>query len=75
VKSITEDSDGRRTADIDNILIVKKQGGSVSETSLIDGIILDKERVHEGMPRSLDNAKSRFWMRLSSSRRLKLTQG
>jgi thermosome len=57
VKSITEESDGKRTADIDNILIVKKQGGSVSETSLIDGIILDKERVHEGMPRSLENAK------------------
>lgn len=58
VKSITEAlPDGKRVADIDNILVVKKQGGSVADTELIDGIILDKERVHEGMPKVVENAK------------------
>jgi thermosome len=58
VKLISEDgSDGKKVADIDNILVIKKQGGSVSDTSLIDGIILDKERVHEGMPKVVENAK------------------
>ncbi len=58
VKLITEElPDGKRIADIDNILVIKKQGGAVDDTSLIDGIILDKERVHEGMPRVVENAK------------------
>ncbi|MDY6985619.1 MAG: thermosome subunit beta [Candidatus Thermoplasmatota archaeon] len=58
VKLITEElPDGNRVADIDNILVVKKQGGAVADTALIDGIILDKERVHEGMPRVVENAK------------------
>ena len=57
VNSIAEEIDGKKIADIDNILVVKKQGGSVVDTELIDGVILDKERVHEGMPRTVENAK------------------
>ncbi len=44
-------------ADLDNIKIEKKQGASAKETKLIDGIIIDKERVHSGMPRKVKNAK------------------
>ena len=43
--------------DDDNIQIVKKQGGSIADTELVDGIIVDKERVHPGMPAQVDNAK------------------
>ncbi len=43
--------------DDDNIQIVKKQGGSIADTELVDGIIVDKERVHPGMPSQVDNAK------------------
>jgi len=57
VTSISEKSDGVWTADIDNIQVEKKHGGSVSDTKLIKGIILDKERVHPRMPRVLKNAK------------------
>lgn len=57
VTSIAEKSDGVWTADIDNIQVEKKHGGSVSDTKLIKGIILDKERVHPRMPRILKNAK------------------
>jgi len=57
VKLITEERDGRKVSDTDNILVIKKQGGSVADTQLIDGIILDKERVHDGMPKSVENAK------------------
>ena len=45
------------TADVDNIQIVKKQGGTISDTSLIEGIILDKERVHSRMNPTMKNAK------------------
>jgi thermosome len=57
VNSILEEVDGKKIADIDNVLVIKKQGGSVVDTELIDGVILDKERVHEGMPRVVEKAK------------------
>jgi thermosome len=43
--------------DVDNIKLEKKEGGSISETRLIDGIIIDKEVVHPAMPKSLQSAK------------------
>ncbi len=48
---------GRYYVDEDNIQIVKKQGGSIADTELVEGIIVDKERVHPGMPAQVDNAK------------------
>ena len=45
------------TVDIDNIVIIKKQGESLSDTQLIKGLILDKERVHSDMPKLVKNAK------------------
>ena len=43
--------------DLDNIVIIKKQGGSLAETELIKGLVLDKEVVHVGMPREIEDAK------------------
>ena len=43
--------------DLDDVKVEKKQGGSIKDSSLVDGIILDKERVHSGMPRAIDGAK------------------
>ncbi|MBN1390400.1 MAG: TCP-1/cpn60 chaperonin family protein [Candidatus Thermoplasmatota archaeon] len=57
VTAITETRDGKKKADIDNIKVEKKQGGSIKDTELIEGIIVDKERVHEGMPTFLKNPK------------------
>jgi archaeal chaperonin len=46
------------SVDIDeNILVQKAKGGSLEDTELIEGIILDKERVHSGMPQQVKNAK------------------
>src|SRR5512136_1788796 len=50
-------ADGSYFVDDDNIQIVKKQGGSIADTELVDGIIVDKERVHPGMPSQIDNAR------------------
>ena len=49
--------DGERFVDLDDIKVEKRQGGSIKASTLVDGIILDKERVHAGMPRSVSNAK------------------
>ena len=57
VLSVTQDVDGEIVVDLDDIKVQKKQGGSIKDSSLVDGIILDKERVHSGMPRSVTAAK------------------
>jgi len=57
VASVAEKQDGVSKVDIDNIQVEKKHGGSVSDTKLIKGLILDKERVHPRMPKVLKNAK------------------
>ena len=47
----------QRIVDLSDIKVEKRQGGSIKDSNLIDGIILDKERVHAGMPRSVKGAK------------------
>jgi thermosome len=54
VAEITGDS---VTVDSENVKIEKKQGGSINDTQLIDGVVLDKEIVHSGMPKKLEKAK------------------
>ncbi len=49
--------EGERLVDLSDIKVEKRQGGSIKDSSLIDGILLDKERVHAGMPRSINGAK------------------
>ena len=57
VRMVAEEINGKTVVDLDNIQITKKQGGSINDTQVIEGIILDKERVHEGMPKIVKNAK------------------
>ena len=57
VLSVQEKIENNIFVDLDNIQIQKKQGGGISNTEIIQGIILDKERVHEGMPKVVKNAK------------------
>ncbi len=61
VKAVTtvaeQRADGSYFVDDDNIQIVKKQGGSIANTEMVDGIIVDKERVHPGMPSEVKEAK------------------
>ncbi|GIT11057.1 MAG: thermosome subunit [Methanobacteriota archaeon] len=57
VLSVAQEVDGETVVDLDDIKVQKRQGGSIKDSSLVDGIILDKERVHSGMPRSVSGAK------------------
>jgi len=45
------------TVDLDDIMVEKKPGESMSETKLIEGVVLDKEVVHSGMPKRVEKAK------------------
>ena len=42
--------------DLENIKVEKKPGGSIDDTQIVKGIVLDKEIVHSGMPTRIDNA-------------------
>lgn len=57
VTGIAEKTDKGWKADRDNIQLVKKQGGGLSDTELLSGIIIDKEPVHPSMPRVVRDAK------------------
>jgi archaeal chaperonin len=50
-------SNGSSKIDLDNIKVEKKAGGSMHDTKLIRGIALDKEVVHAGMPKGVENGK------------------
>ncbi|MCQ8892747.1 MAG: TCP-1/cpn60 chaperonin family protein [Candidatus Methanosuratincola sp.] len=57
VKAIAERRGDKYIADLDYIQIVKKQGGSIADSQLVYGVIVDKEVVHPGMPKVVENAK------------------
>ncbi len=57
VKQIVEKRGDRLVADIDNIQIIKKTGKGLFESQLVRGVIIDKEVVHPGMPKKIENAK------------------
>jgi thermosome subunit len=52
-----EKVNGKYNLDLDWIKLEKKKGQSLAETQLIQGIVLDKEVVHPGMPKRVVNAK------------------
>ena len=57
VLQVAEKENGKYKADIDDIKVEKKTGESTKETSLINGIVLDKEIAHSGMPKRIEKAK------------------
>jgi len=50
-------ADGKLSIDSDNIKIEKKEGGGIDDSELIDGIVIDKEKVHPDMPKIVRDAK------------------
>jgi thermosome len=57
VLAVAEMKSGKYVVDIEDVKIEKKAGGSVSDTRLIKGLVIDKEVVHTRMPKHIDNAK------------------
>ena len=57
VLAVAEKNDSNYTVDIDDIKVEKKSGGSIADSTILQGIILDKEVVHSGMPKKITGAK------------------
>ena len=55
---VAEESTGNKfKIDLDDIKVEKKAGGSLQDSQLIQGIVIDKEVVHTGMPKRIQGAK------------------
>jgi len=54
---VTEKVEEEYRADLDDIMVEKKPGESMTETKLINGIVVDKEVVHPSMPKRVEKAK------------------
>ena len=57
ILKIAEKDGDKYSVDLDNLKVEKKAGGSIDDTSLINGIVLDKEIVHSGMPTKIEKAR------------------
>ncbi len=57
VLQVMDKEGGRISINLDDIKIEKKVGASYNESELINGIVIDKERVHSAMPKITRNAK------------------
>jgi len=57
VKRIIEKRDDKIVADIDYVQLIKRQGASIADSKFVDGVIVDKEVVHPGMPKRVEKAK------------------
>ena len=57
VKAVVSVTDPDGKADLAHINVEKKVGGSVDDSVLIEGMVIDKERAHPNMPRSVKDAQ------------------
>ncbi len=57
VLHVAKKVEDKNIVDLDDIMVEKKPGESLTGTKLIEGIVIDKEVVHSGMPKRVENAK------------------
>ena len=48
---------GKTLVDEEDVMIKKQKGQSMNDAELIRGVVIDKTRVHEGMPKKIVKAK------------------
>ncbi len=57
VRAITLVADADGTVDTENVKVEKRVGGAIEDSEIVEGMIIDKERVHPGMPKTVKSAK------------------
>lgn len=57
VLSVKKEAGGKTEVDLNDIGVMKKEGGDIKDTKLIDGIIIDRAVILLGMPKRIENAK------------------
>jgi len=57
VQSAIETTNGKRKVDLDKVKVEKKVGESIEDSELIGGLVVDKTRAHQNMPKEIEKAK------------------
>ncbi len=57
VLAVVNKENGKYTVDVEDVKVEKKVGGSIEASELIEGMVIDKERVHTNMPKKVKDAK------------------
>ncbi|MEK6807745.1 MAG: thermosome subunit alpha [Nanoarchaeota archaeon] len=57
VLKVMEIEGNKKIVDADNIKIEKKEGGGIDDSELLNGLVIDKEKVHGDMPKTVKGAK------------------
>jgi thermosome len=58
VQSIAkEEENGKKTVDVKDVLMERRIEGTIEDSELVEGIIVDRERTHQSMPKKVENAK------------------
>jgi thermosome len=57
VLAVSKDLESGQDIDMDNIPRQKQEGMQVDKTEIVEGIVLDKEIVHSGMPKRVESPK------------------
>ena len=57
VRAITLVADEDGSVDTENVKVEKRVGGAIEDSEIVEGMLIDKERVHPGMPKTVDGAK------------------
>ncbi len=57
VLAVVDKENGKYTADVEDVKVEKKVGSSIEASELIEGMVIDKERVHTNMPKKIHDAK------------------
>jgi thermosome len=57
VAAVAQKVNGKITIDEDDVMVKKQRGQAMDDAELIRGIVIDKKRVHEGMPKKVTKAK------------------
>ena len=57
VKAVQAVVDEDGSVDTDNITVEKKVGGSISDSKIVQGVVIDKDRLHPSMPKKVTDAK------------------
>lgn len=57
VVNAAETKDGKKVVDLDRANVEKKVGESTQDSEMIEGVVIDKEILHQNMPRRIENAR------------------
>jgi thermosome len=57
ILAVVDKENGKYTVDVEDVKVEKKVGGSIEASELIEGMVIDKERVHTNMPKKVKDAK------------------